>query len=64
MCNLKNDGNAIIKPVDKGRSTVVWDKRHYLADAEKQLSDSHLFKKLKLSEKKQLKLVEKSNSMF
>ena len=64
MCSLENNRNVIIKPVDKESSIVVWDKLDYLAEAEKQLSDSNTYKEVKLSEKDQVKLAEKSNSMF
>ena len=35
----------------------------YLSEAEKQLSDSDTYNEVKLSEKKQVKLAEKSNSI-
>ena len=40
------------------------DRLDYLAEAEKQLSNSNSYKEVKLSEKYKIKLVEKSNSMF
>ena len=64
MRSLGNDRNVIIKPADKRSSIVVWDRLNYLAEAEKQLSDSNTYKEVKLLEKEQVKLVEKSNSMF
>ena len=64
MRSLENDKNVLIKPADQGSSIVVWDRLDYLAKAEKQLSDSNTYKEVKLSEKDQIKLVEKSNSMF
>ena len=64
MRSLENDRNVIIKPADQGSSIVVWDRLDYLAEAEKQLSDSNTYKEVKLSEKDQIKLVEKSKSMF
>ena len=64
MRSLENNRNVIIKPVDKESSIVVWDKLDYLAEAEKQLNDSNTYKEVKLSEKDQVKLAEKSNSMF
>ena len=64
MRSLENDRNVIIKPADKVSSIVVRDRFDYLAEAEKQLSDSNTYKEVKLSEKDQVKLVEKSNSMF
>ena len=42
----------------------MWDRLDYLAEAEKQLSDSNTYKEVKLSEKDQVKLVEKSKRMF
>ena len=38
---------------------VVWDGLDYLAEAEKQLSDSKTYKEVQLEEKDQIKLVEK-----
>ena len=64
MRSLENDRNVIIKPADKGSSIVVWDRLDYLAEAEKQLSDSKTYKEVQWSEEDQIKLVEKSNSMF
>ena len=64
MRSLENDRNVTIKPADKVSSIVVRDRFDYLAEAEKQLSDSNTYKEVKLSEKDQVKLVEKSNSMF
>ena len=43
---------------------VVWDGLDYLAEAEKQLSDSKTYKEVELEEKDQIKLVEKRNSML
>ena len=64
MRSLENDRNVLIKPADQRSSIVVWDRLDYLAEAEKQLSDSNTYKEVKLSEKDQIKLVEKSNNMF
>ena len=64
MRNLENDRNVVIKPADKGSSIVVWDRLNYLAEAEKQLSDSKTYKEFQWSDKDQIKLAEKRNSMF
>ena len=64
MRSLENDRNVIIKPLDKGSSIAVWDRLDYLAENEKQLSDSNNYKEVKFLETDQVKLVEKSNSMF
>ena len=61
---LKNDEHVIIMPADKGSSIVVWDRLDYLAEAEKQVSDSNTYKEVQLLEKNQIKLFEESNSMF
>ena len=42
---------------------VVWDGLDYLAEAEKQLSDSKTYKEVQLEEKDQIKLVERRNSV-
>ena len=42
----------------------MWDRLDYLAEAGKQLSDFNTYKEVKLSEKDQIKLVEKRKSMF
>ena len=64
MRSLENDRKVIIKPADKGSSILVPDRRDYLAETEKQLSESKTYKEVQWSEKDQIKLVEKSNSMF
>ena len=38
MYNLKNDQSIVIKEADKGSAVVIWDKKDYLMEAEKQLS--------------------------
>ena len=42
----------------------MWDGLDYLAEAEKQLSDSKTYKEVQLEEKDQIKLVEKRNSVL
>ena len=38
MYDLKNDQSIVIKEADKGSSVVIWDKKDYLMETEKQLS--------------------------
>ena len=64
MSSLENDRNFITKSADKGSTIVVWDRLDYLAEAEKQLSDSSTYKDVKLSEKDQVILVKRNNIMF
>ena len=64
MCSLEDDRNIMIHPADKGSFIIVWDRLDYLEEAGRQLSDSDTYKEVKLSKTDQVKLVEKSNSMF
>ena len=45
MYNLKHDQSIVIKEADKGSVVVIWDKRDYLLEAEKQLSCKETMKK-------------------
>ena len=38
MCNLKNEKSIVIKEAGKGSSVVIWNKKDYLMEAEKQFS--------------------------
>ena len=38
MYNLENDQSIVVKEADKGSAVVIWDKKDYLMEAEKQLS--------------------------
>ena len=44
MYNLKNDQSIVIKEADKGSAVVIWDKKDYLMEAEKQLSCNKTYK--------------------
>ena len=46
ITSLKLNNNLIIKKADKGSTTVVLDRVHYVAEAEKQLSDPRFYKPL------------------
>ena len=64
MRSLQNDRSVIIKPADKGSAVVVWDRQGYLKEAERQLSDSSVYKEVKVTEKDLVDLVDKSNKIF
>ena len=66
MHSLQNNRSVIIKPADKGSVVVVWDRQDYLKKAERQLSDSSIFKEVteKVTEKDLADLVDKSNKIF
>ena len=38
MYNLKSDQSIVMKEADKGSALVIWDKKDYFIEAEKQLS--------------------------
>ena len=64
MRSLKNDRIVIIIPADKGSAAVVWDGLDILKDAGRQLSDSSIYKEVKVTEKELVDLVDKSNKIF
>ena len=55
---------VVIKPADKGSTVVVWDRTDYLKKAERQLSDEKTDEEIRITEKDQVELVEKSNNLF
>jgi hypothetical protein len=40
---LQENDDIVIKPADKGRAVVVWDKQMYVAEMERQLSDGDTY---------------------
>ena len=64
MRSLQNDRSIIIKPADKGSAVVVWDRQDYLKETERKLSDSSIYKEVKVTEKDLVDLVDKSNKIF
>ena len=64
MRSLQNDRSVVVKPAGKGSAVVVWDRTDYLKEAERQLSDAKTYEEIRIIEKDQVELVEKSNSLF
>ena len=64
MRSLQNDKSVIIKRADKDSAVVVWDRQDYLKEAKRQLSDSSIYKEVKVTEKDVVDLVDKSNKIF
>ena len=64
MGSLQNDRNVVIKSTDRGAAAVFWDSLDYLKEAEQQLSDSSIYKGVKVAEKNLVDLVDKSNTVF
>ena len=46
MYALRDDASIIIKGADKGSAVIVWDRKDYLLEAEKQLSDKNVYEEL------------------
>ena len=44
--SLRDDTSIIIKEADKGSGVVVWDRKDYLKEAEKQLGDKETYEEL------------------
>ena len=61
---LSDDRTIIITRADKGSSAVVWDRMDYLLEAEKQLSDTNVYKNVDFKEKLLTDLVKTSNNIF
>ena len=61
VSSLADDRSIVIKKVDKGSGAVVWDRSSYLLEAEKQLSDTKVYRDVGNTESK---LSEASNKMI
>ena len=48
---LQDDPSIIIKDADKGSAVVVWDREDFLREANSQLSDKDVYRKLKVMQK-------------
>ena len=46
MCSLKNDNTIVIKGADKGSGIVVCERKDYLEEAHKQLSDQDVYEEV------------------
>ena len=44
--SLRDNTSIIIKQADKGSGVVVWDRKNYLKEAEKQLGDKETYEEL------------------
>ena len=44
--SLKSDRTIVVKEADKGSGVVVWDRDNYILEAESQLSESEVYRKL------------------
>ena len=51
MRSFADDRSIVIKKADKGSCIVVWDRNDYLREAEKQLKDQNVYRKVDLKDK-------------
>ena len=61
MRSLADDWSIIIKKADKGACIVVWYRNDYLGEAEKQLKDQKVYRKVAFKDKTLSQLVDWSN---
>ena len=62
--SLADDRSIVIKKADKGSCVVAWDRNDYLLEAERQLSDTEVYRDVSNTENILSKLSETSNRMF
>ena len=61
--SLADDRSIVIKKADKGSAVVVWDRVDYIKEAQKQLKDENVYKKVNFKDKHLLELADK-RSLF
>ena len=64
MISLVDDWSIVIKKADKGSCIVVWDRNDYLREAEKQLEDQNVYRKVAFKDKILCLLVVCSNRFY
>ena len=64
MRSFADNRSIVIKKADNGSCIVVWDRNGYLRDAEKQLEDPNVYRKVAFKEKIPSQLVDCSNRFF
>ena len=64
MRSLDDDRSIIIKKAYKGCCIVAWDRNDYLREAEKQLEDPNVYRKVAFKDKILSQLVDCSNRFF
>ena len=62
--SLADDRKIVIKKADKGSAVVVWDRVDYIKEAQKQLKDENVYKKVNFKDQNLSELVDKSNHFF
>ena len=59
--SLVDDRSIVTKKADKGSPVVVWDRVDYIKEAQKQLTDLNVYKKVNFKDQNLSELVDKSN---
>ena len=62
--SLADDRSIVIKKANKGSAVVVWDRVDYIKEAQKQLKDENVYKKVNFEDQNLSELVDKSNHFF
>ena len=62
--SLADDRSIVIKKADKGSAAVVWDRDDYVKEAQKQIGDGNIYRKVNYKEKLMSELVDKGNNFF
>ena len=62
--SLADDRSIVIKKADKGSAAVVWDRDDYVKEAQKQVGDGNIYRKVNYKEKLMSELVDKGNYFF
>ena len=64
IISLAGDRSIVVKKNGKGSAVVVWDRVDYIKEAQKQLKDENIYKKVTFKDQNLSELVEKSNHFF
>ena len=61
---MAGDRNIVIQKADKGLCVVIWDRNDYITEAESQLKNELVYKKVSFKQDMLCELVIKSNGFF
>ena len=62
--SIEDDRSIVIEKADKGSAVVVWDRVDYIKEAQKQLKDKNVYKKVNFKDQNLSEPVDKSNHFF
>lgn len=64
MWSLQNERSVFVNLADKGPAVAVKGRTDYLKEAVKQLKDKKTYKEIRITQKYQVELVERSDKLF